>query len=108
MSNCQWVVLLCESWTNQSTSLCVVQHISCLVVCRYAVRRQWSTMKVKFMRVRANGPRAANDECYVLTKGLDKLSDLSWWLAPWNTDGHEDVEEWFMLSMWSWIGRTHV
>jgi hypothetical protein len=47
-----WVVLWCESWTNQSMNLCMCNHISRLLV--------WA--KVKIMRVRADGSGATRDE----------------------------------------------
>jgi hypothetical protein len=39
----------------------------------WTTRTIWLTPKVKVMRVSADGPGAANDECWNLTKGLEKL-----------------------------------
>jgi hypothetical protein len=43
-------------------SLCACKHVSQLVVCMCVVRRWCLTMKVKVMRVHANGPGVAKDE----------------------------------------------
>jgi hypothetical protein len=37
-------------------------HVGRLVVCRCGAQGWWSTVKVKVMRVRADGPGAVKDE----------------------------------------------
>jgi hypothetical protein len=47
------------------------------VACGVQVWRRCSKAKVKAMRVHADGPRAAKDESWDLTQGLEKPVDLS-------------------------------
>jgi hypothetical protein len=41
---------------------CVCNNVSRLVVCRCGAQVRWSTVKVKVMWVRADGPGAMKDE----------------------------------------------
>jgi hypothetical protein len=56
-------------------------HVGRLVVCRCGAQGRWSTNEVKVMWARADGPRAMNDECWVLTDEPDQPGDQSWWLT---------------------------
>jgi hypothetical protein len=75
ISGCQQIVPWGESVGLTKVRGCVCRHISRLVVCTCAVRRQWLTAKVKVMRVCADGPGAEKDEHLVLIEGLEKLGD---------------------------------
>jgi hypothetical protein len=43
-------------------SYVLCNHVSWLKVCRYGAQVQWSTAKVKVMRVCANEPRETKDK----------------------------------------------
>lgn len=51
------------------------------------------------MGVSVEGSRAMKDERWVLTKGLEELSDYTWWLTPGDNDEHKDIPVQIVLSM---------
>jgi hypothetical protein len=61
VSDCQRVASWVVSWSNRGVS-CVCNNVSRLVVCRCGAQVRWSTVKVKVMWVRADGPGAMKDE----------------------------------------------
>jgi hypothetical protein len=63
MSDYQWVASRVELWTERGVRLYMCNYVGRLVVCRCGAWGQWSTTEVKVMRARADGPRAAKDEC---------------------------------------------
>jgi hypothetical protein len=56
-------------------------HIDQLVVCMCGAQGQWSMDEVKIMQIRADGPGAMTDECWVLANGLEQPGVQSWWLT---------------------------
>jgi hypothetical protein len=64
-----------DSWTDRGMRLCLCNHVGQLVVCRCGAQGQWLMVMVKVMRVCADGR-------WDLTKGLESMGDLSWWLTP--------------------------
>jgi hypothetical protein len=55
---------------------------ACGVVCRCGAQRWWSTVEVKVMWARANGPGTVKDECWILSDGSEQSNDQPWWLTP--------------------------
>jgi hypothetical protein len=54
-------------------------------------------MKVKVMRVRADGLRVVKDEYWDLTEGPESRGDQPWLTNTWDTHSHKDVAERAML-----------
>jgi hypothetical protein len=75
MSDCQCVASQVELWTNRGVNYVLCNHVFWLVVCRCGAKGRWSTMKVKIMRVGANGPGAVKDEHWELTEGPESPGD---------------------------------
>jgi hypothetical protein len=67
-------------------------HVCRFMICRSVARGRWSTTKVKVMRVRVDGPRAAKDERWDMIEGTKK-PPTSRVADTWDTYGHEDVVE---------------
>lgn len=61
------------------------------------VRRQWSTMNMKAMRIRNSGPGVLKDERWDLTEGLEKPSDQ---VTPYDISKHDDMVERIVLPTW--------